>query len=59
LNDDVLNLSVNVIKDMLKLESAPNAVYNDKKIIHHFLNATASRASVNNVSDLCIDALSE
>ena len=56
LNDDVLNLSVNVVKDMLGLKSASNTVYNDKTIIYHLLNAAASRTSVNSVSNLCVDA---
>ena len=59
LNDEVLNLSVNVIKDMLGLKSAPNTVYNKKTIVYHLLNAAASRTSVNNVSNICVDAPSE
>ncbi|KZX14999.1 hypothetical protein MBCUT_18010 [Methanobrevibacter cuticularis] len=59
LNDEVLNLSVNVIKDMLELKSAPNAMYNDKTIVYHLFNADTSRTSVNNVSSFCIDAPSE
>lgn len=30
LNDEVLNLSMKVIKDMLGLDSAPNAEYSDE-----------------------------
>jgi putative transposase len=59
LNGDVLNLSANVIKDLLGLNSAPNAVYSDKTIIFHLLNACASQTSVNTVSDVCVDAPSE
>jgi putative transposase len=59
LNDEVLNLSVNVIRDMLNLKSSPNTVYNDKTIIYHLLNAAASRTSVNNVSNICVDSPSE
>jgi hypothetical protein len=39
LNDDVLSLSVNVISDMLGFQSAPNAVYSEKTIVYHLLNA--------------------
>ena len=46
LNDEVLNLSVNVIMNMSNLKSSPNTVYNDKIIIYHLLNAAASRTSV-------------
>ena len=56
LNDDVLSLSVNVVKDMLGLNLAPNTVYNKKAIVYHLCNAAASRTSVNNVSNLCVDA---
>ena len=59
LNDDVLNLSVNVIRDMLNLKSSTNTVYNDKTIIYHLLNAAASRTSVSNVSNICVDSPSE
>ncbi|KZX14417.1 ISH3 family transposase [Methanobrevibacter curvatus] len=58
-NDDVLSLSVNVIKDMLKLNSAPNAIYTDTTIICHILNTGASQTSISNVSTLCPDAPSE
>ncbi|MDR2829648.1 MAG: hypothetical protein LBB45_01160 [Methanobrevibacter sp.] len=53
LNDDVLSFSVNVISDMLGLQSAPNAAYSEKTIVYHLLNAVASRNSVSNVSNLC------
>ena len=56
LNDEVLNLSVNVVKDTLGLKSSPNAKYNKKTIIHHLLNAAASQTSINNVSNICVDA---
>jgi putative transposase len=59
LNEDVLNFSANVVKDLLGLNSAPNAVYSDRMIVCHLLNACASQTSVNNVSDICIDAPSE
>jgi putative transposase len=59
LNDDVINLSVNVISDMLGLKSAPNAIYNDKTIVYHLLNAAASKTSVSNVSNICYNAPSE
>jgi hypothetical protein len=39
LNDDVLSLSVNVISDMLRLESTPNVTYSEKTIVYHLLNA--------------------
>jgi len=55
LNDKVLNLSVNLIKDMLGLKSTYNTGYNKKMIIYHLFNATASRTSVNNVSNLCVN----
>ena len=56
LNDDVLNLLVNVVKDMLGLKSAPNTVYNKKMIVYHLFNAAVSQTSINNVSNLCDDA---
>jgi putative transposase len=59
LNDDVLNLSVNVISDMVELKSTPNTIYNDKTIVYHLLNATASKTIVSNVSNVCYDAPSE
>ena len=59
LNDEVLNLSVNVISDMLDLGSSPNTVYNDKTIIYHILNAAVSRTSISNVSNICVDSPSE
>jgi hypothetical protein len=34
LNDDVLNFSVHVIKDLLNLNSSPNSIYGDKTIIY-------------------------
>ncbi|MDR2829699.1 MAG: hypothetical protein LBB45_01460 [Methanobrevibacter sp.] len=52
LNDDVLSLSVNVISDMLGFQSAPNAVYGEKTIVYHLINATASRTIVSNVSSV-------
>ena len=58
-NADVLNLSVNVIEDMLELETAPNATYSGKTIVCHILNAATSKTSVSNVSKLCADAPSE
>ena len=58
-NDDVLNLSADVVKDMLGLESAPNVEYSDKEIVYHLLNASTSRTSVSNVSNLCDGAPSE
>ena len=58
-NDDVLNLSANVVEDMLELNSAPNVEYTDKEIIYHLLNASTSRTSVSNVSNTCTDAPSE
>jgi len=59
LNDDVLNLSVDIIGDILGLESAPNTKYRDRKIVRHLLNAATSQTSVNNVSNLCDNAPSE
>jgi hypothetical protein len=59
LNDDVLNLPVNVISDMLRFKSTPNAPYNDKAIIYHLLKAAASKTSVSNVSNICYNAPSE
>jgi putative transposase len=59
LNDEVLNLSVKPVKDMIELNSAPNAKYNDKTISYHLLNACACQTSVNQVSDICVDAPSE
>ena len=38
LNDEVLNLSMKVIKDMLGLDSAPNAEYSDEMVVYHLLN---------------------
>ena len=58
-NDDVLNLSANIIEDMLELNSGSNVEYSDRTIIHHILNASTSRTSINNVSNLCEDAPSE
>jgi len=46
LNDDVLNFSVDIVKDLLNLNSALNAVYCDKTIIYHFFNADASQNSI-------------
>jgi putative transposase len=59
LNDDVLNFSVNEVKDLLELDSAPNVKYSDRTIVLHLLNASASQSSVSNVSDVCDDAPSE
>jgi putative transposase len=59
LNNDVLNFSVHVIKDLLNLNSAPNSIYSDKTIIYHLFNAAASQTSINQVSNLSIDAPSE
>jgi len=52
-NNDVLSLSADVTNDMLGLDSAPNVEYSDKEIVYHLLNASTSRTSVNNVSNLC------
>jgi hypothetical protein len=51
LNDDVLSLSVNVISDMLRFQSALNAAYSEKTIVYHLINATASRTIVSNLCD--------
>ncbi|MDR2830932.1 MAG: hypothetical protein LBB45_07865 [Methanobrevibacter sp.] len=51
LNDDVLSLLVNVISDMLGLQSAPNAAYIEKTIVYHPLNPVASRTIVSNLCD--------
>lgn len=59
LNDDVLNLSMDVIKDMLGLGSAPNAKYSDEIIVYHLLNACTSQTSVSQVCDVCVDSPSE
>jgi putative transposase len=59
LNDDVLNLSVNGIKNMLGLQSTHNTVYNDKTIVYHLLNAAVSRTIVSNVGNLRDNAPSE
>ena len=56
LNADVLNLSVNEVKDLLNLDSTPNALYSDRIIVFHILNASTSQTSVNHVSALCADA---
>jgi putative transposase len=56
LNDNVLNLLVNVISDMLGLKFTPNAIYNDKTIVYHLLNAASSKTSVSNI---CYNAPSE
>ena len=58
-NDDVLSFLVNVICDMLGLESVSNALYIDRKIVCHLLNAFVSKISISNVSNLCDDALYE
>jgi len=42
LNDEVLNLSMKLIKDMLGLDSAPNAEYSDEMVVYHILNACTS-----------------
>ena len=55
-NDVVLNLSADVVEDMLELNSAPNVTYGDRTIVCHLLNASASNTSISNVSDLCEDA---
>jgi len=44
---------------MLELDSASNVEYSDKTIIYHLLNASTSKTSVSNVSNLCDDAPSE
>lgn len=36
-NGEVLNLSMNVIKGMLELGSALNAVYSSKMVVYHLL----------------------
>jgi len=59
LNGDVLNLSVKIIKDMLGLDSDPNAKYTDKTITYHLINACTSQTSVNKVSNNRVDAPSE
>ena len=59
LNDEVLNLSMKLIKDMLGLDSAPNAEYSDEMVVYHLLNACTSQTSVSQVSDICVDAPSE
>jgi putative transposase len=48
-----------VVEDMLELDSGPDVVYSDKKIVCHVLNASVSQTSVNNISNLCSDAPSE
>ena len=58
-NGDVLSFLVNVICDMFGLESVSNALYSDRKIVCHLLNAFVSKISINNVSNLCDDALCE
>ena len=59
LNDEVLNLSMDVIKDMLGLFSGPNAKYSDEMVVYHLLNACTSQTSVSQVSDVCVDSPSE
>ncbi|NMC59593.1 MAG: hypothetical protein GYA51_09470, partial [Candidatus Methanofastidiosa archaeon] len=59
LNDEVLNLSMDVIKDMLGLVSGPNAKYSDEMVVYHLLNVCTSQTSVSQVSDVCVDAPSE
>ncbi|MDR2623001.1 MAG: hypothetical protein LBC39_00285 [Methanobrevibacter sp.] len=54
LNDDVLSLSVNVVENLLGLNSTSNAVYSDRTIVYHLLNACASQNNVNHINDLCI-----
>ncbi|GAA5819085.1 MAG: Pseudogene of conserved hypothetical protein [Methanobrevibacter sp. CfCl-M3] len=56
MNDDVLNFSVSVIRDLLNLDSAPNSIYGDKTIIYHLFNAAASQNSINHVNNLSTDA---
>jgi putative transposase len=58
-NDVVLSLSADVVEDMLELNSGPNVDYSDRIIVCHLLNASTSRTSINNISDLCEDAPSE
>jgi putative transposase len=50
---------MDVIMDLLDLNSEPNVVYSDRKIASHILNASTSRNSVNHVSEFCPDAPSE
>lgn len=59
LNGEVLNLSVKVIKDLLGLDSVPNADYSDEMVVYHLLNACTSQTSVNQVSNVCVDGPSE
>lgn len=59
LNDEVLNLSMDVIKDMLGLVSGSNAKYSDEMVVYHLLNACTSQTSVSQVSDVCVDSPSE
>ena len=42
-NGEVLNLSANIIEDILELNSAPNTIYSDKTIIYHLINAAEHR----------------
>jgi putative transposase len=55
-NGEVLNLSANIIEDVLGLDSAPNTIYSDKTIIYHLINACASQTSVHQVCTSCCDA---
>jgi putative transposase len=59
LNDDVLNFSVHPVKDLLNLNSAPNTMYSDKTIIYHLFNAGTSQTSINQTSNLSVNAPSE
>ncbi|MDR3291112.1 MAG: hypothetical protein LBT10_03085 [Methanobrevibacter sp.] len=47
------------MKDLLNLNSAPNAAYSDKTIIYYLFNAGASQTSINQVSSLSVDDSSE
>ncbi|MBM4241500.1 MAG: hypothetical protein FJ150_07575 [Euryarchaeota archaeon] len=55
LNGDVLNLSVEIIRDMLGLDSGPNIIYSDETIIYHLINACTSQTSINQVCTSCPD----
>jgi putative transposase len=59
LNDDVLNFSVNEIRDLLELDSGPNSKYSDRDIIYHLLSACTSKISISQLSNLCEDAPTE
>jgi putative transposase len=50
LNGDMLNLSVDTIKDSLDLESNSNAIYSAREIVYPLINACTTQTTVNQIT---------